>query len=199
MSVQILREQLLWYSLASIMAAISRVPPIMQGGTCVLVGDTPSRVAEAAKYAKKLIGCEIMESTPYYRSEGHVQVPAAFMSLLQCQLNSSGMIVMSALHVRACLGERCLIMVERPEHRVTAMQKKFNNQTLAKRCMSTVQLLIDIESLAHADYMTGTLNSGIPYLIEVDFWLSRLLLNLTVCHRCLPGPSINPDTGSLST
>ena len=33
--------------------------------------------------------------------------------------------------------------------------------------MSTVQLLIDIENLAHADYMTGTLNSGIPYLIEV--------------------------------
>jgi hypothetical protein len=44
---------------------------------------------------------------------------------------------------------------------------EFNNQTLDKRCMSTVQLLIDIESLSHTDYMTGTLNSGIPYLIEV--------------------------------
>ena len=44
---------------------------------------------------------------------------------------------------------------------------EFNNQTLDKRCMSTVQLLLDIETLAHADYMTGTLNSGIPYLIEV--------------------------------
>lgn len=43
---------------------------------------------------------------------------------------------------------------------------EFNNQTLDKRCMSTVQLLIDIESLSHTDYMTGTLNSGIPYLIE---------------------------------
>lgn len=46
-------------------------------------------------------------------------------------------------------------------------QVEFNNQTLDKRCMSTVQLLLDIETLAHADYMTGTLNSGIPYLIEV--------------------------------
>ena len=47
------------------------------------------------------------------------------------------------------------------------MQKDFNDQALEKRCMSTVQLLIDIENLAHADYMTGTLNSGIPYLVEV--------------------------------
>ncbi len=47
------------------------------------------------------------------------------------------------------------------------MQKDYNEQSLDKRCMSTVQLLIDIENLAHADYMTGTLNSGIPYLIEV--------------------------------
>ncbi len=47
------------------------------------------------------------------------------------------------------------------------MQKDFNDQGLEKRCMSTVQLLIDMESLAHADYMVGTLNSGIPYLIEV--------------------------------
>ena len=46
----------------------------IQGGTCVLVGDTPSRVAEAAKYAKELIGCDIMESQPYFSQEGHVQV-----------------------------------------------------------------------------------------------------------------------------
>lgn len=49
----------------------------------------------------------------------------------------------------------------------SALQKDFNDQALEKRCMSTVQLLIDIENLAHADYMTGTLNSGIPYLGEV--------------------------------
>ena len=48
-----------------------------------------------------------------------------------------------------------------------AMQKNFNSQPLDSRCMSTVQLLIEIEMLAHADYMTGTLNSGIPYLVEV--------------------------------
>ena len=53
------------------------------------------------------------------------------------------------------------------KHASLAAQVEFNNQTLDKRCMSTVQLLIDIESLSHTDYMTGTLNSGIPYLIEV--------------------------------
>jgi hypothetical protein len=59
------------------------------------------------------------------------------------------------------------------------VQMEFNNQTLDKRCMSTVQLLIDIEMLAHADYMTGTLNSGIPYLIEVTAVLLK-------CSSCLP-------------
>ena len=49
-----------------------------------------------------------------------------------------------------------------------AMQKNFNNQPLESRCMSTVQLLTEIEMLAHADYVTGTLNSGIPYLVEVQ-------------------------------
>ncbi|EIE21427.1 hypothetical protein COCSUDRAFT_56647 [Coccomyxa subellipsoidea C-169] len=92
--------------------------PDVKGGTCVLVGDDVKKVAEAADYAKKLIGCKIMQNKPYYRTAGHVQV-------------------------------------------------EFNNQTLDKRCMSTVQLLLDIETLAHTDYMTGTLNSGIPYLIEV--------------------------------
>jgi len=38
------------------------------------VGDTPSRVAEAANHAKKLIGCKILDSTPYYRADGHLQV-----------------------------------------------------------------------------------------------------------------------------
>ena len=46
----------------------------MQGGTCILAGDTPSRVAEAAQYAQKLIGCKVMKSAPYYRQDGHVQV-----------------------------------------------------------------------------------------------------------------------------
>lgn len=47
-----------------------------QGGTCVLVGDDVKKVAEAATFAKKLIGCTILENTPYYRSSGHVQVRA---------------------------------------------------------------------------------------------------------------------------
>lgn len=57
------------------------------------------------------------------------------------------------------------------------MQKDYNEQSLDKRCMSTVQLLIDIENLAHADYMTGTLNSGIPYLIEVHAWPTHIPLS----------------------
>ena len=55
---------------------INTVTGIMQGGTCVLVGDDAKKVAEAAAFAKKLIGCTILENNPYYRSSGHVQVHA---------------------------------------------------------------------------------------------------------------------------
>ena len=61
----------------------------------MLVGDDVKKVAEAATFAKKLIGCTILENTPYYRSSGHVQVrtrwppahiieqhPAGFTTLL---------------------------------------------------------------------------------------------------------------------
>ena len=65
-----------------------------------------------------------------------------------------------------------------------AMQKNFNNQPLKSRCMSTVQLLIEIEMLAHADYMMGTLNSGIPYLVEVERHIEpSLALILLSCWR----------------
>lgn len=41
------------------------------------------KVAEAADFAKKLIGCKIMQNKPYYRTAGHVQVcltlPAPYM------------------------------------------------------------------------------------------------------------------------
>ncbi len=32
--------------------------------------------------------------------------------------------------------------------------------------MATLQLLVDIEVLAHTDYLVGSLNSGLPHLIE---------------------------------
>jgi len=32
--------------------------------------------------------------------------------------------------------------------------------------MATLQLLVDIEVLAHTDYLIGSLNSGLPHLIE---------------------------------
>lgn len=65
------------------------------------------------------------------------------------------------------------------------MQVEFNNQTLDKRCMSTVQLLLDIETLAHTDYMTGTLNSGIPYLIEVRTFAFEFKFT---CENCCAVP-----------
>ena len=74
-----------------------------------------------------------------------------------------------------------------------AMQKTFNTQPLDRRCMSTVQLLTEIEMLAHTDYMTGTLNSGIPYLIEVQCRLQPLLApSLLSCWRlyCCSYPSV---------
>lgn len=51
----------------------------------MLVGDDAKKVAEAASYAKKLIGCTILENNPYYRSSGHVQVRALtiFLGLMQ--------------------------------------------------------------------------------------------------------------------
>lgn len=39
----------------------------------MLVGDDVKKVTEAAEHAKSLIGCEIMQNEPYYRSSGHVQ------------------------------------------------------------------------------------------------------------------------------
>ena len=57
----------------------------MQGGTCILVGDTPSRVAQAAKFAEKHLGCKVMQSAPYYRTDGHLQVyPPVSMRSLGC-------------------------------------------------------------------------------------------------------------------
>lgn len=50
----------------------------------MLVGDDVKKVAEAADYAKKLIGCKIMQNKPYYRTAGHVQVRLAPVLALQC-------------------------------------------------------------------------------------------------------------------
>ena len=77
------------------------------------------------------------------------------------------------------------------------MQKDFNEQALEKRCMSTVQLLIDIENLAHADYMTGSLNSGIPYLVEVCqpnscIQLHIFLLMTIRSPTCCPAQAAGP-------
>lgn len=33
--------------------------------------------------------------------------------------------------------------------------------------MATLQLLVDIEVLAHTDYLVGSMNSGVPHLVEV--------------------------------
>jgi len=55
-----------------------------QGGTCVLVGDDVKKVAEAAEFAKKLIGCKIMQNKPYYRTAGHVQVWQEFPFIAPC-------------------------------------------------------------------------------------------------------------------
>lgn len=156
------------------------------------------KVAEAADYAKKLIGCKIMQNKPYYRTAGHVQVRLASGTALQdgmlsrsagfllwlARMNTEGMEFPTACLPASCQGgchsDFFILRRTENEHRPVKevivagcaetgvlSQVEFNNQTLDKRCMSTVQLLLDIETLAHADYMTGTLNSGIPYLIEV--------------------------------
>jgi hypothetical protein len=51
----------------------------------VLVGDDVKKVSEAAGFAKKLIGCDIMKNAPYYRTSGHVQAsPQACMLTTWC-------------------------------------------------------------------------------------------------------------------
>ncbi|KAK9826199.1 hypothetical protein WJX81_006831 [Elliptochloris bilobata] len=46
------------------------------------------------------------------------------------------------------------------------VQDHFNRQTIDTKCTSTVQLLMDIELLAHADYFVGSWNSGMAVLVD---------------------------------
>ena len=43
---------------------------LLQGGTCVMMGDDHSRIAAASKLAAKQIGCKVFKGSPYYRKEG---------------------------------------------------------------------------------------------------------------------------------
>lgn len=71
----------------------------LQGGTCVLVGDDVKKVAEAGEFAKKLIGCKIMQNKPYYRTAGHVQVCKSSLSPPPATLsNHSTLLGIKALH-----------------------------------------------------------------------------------------------------
>ena len=82
----------------------------------MLVGDDVKKVAEAATFAKKLIGCTILENTPYYRSSGHVQVracwPPAHMIIEQhpagvkpCStwINANLLLIKLHRHLASCL------------------------------------------------------------------------------------------------
>lgn len=46
-------------------------------------------------------------------------------------------------------------------------QVKFNNLPLQQRCQGTIDLIVDIEVLAHTDYFIGSYTSGLPQLIEL--------------------------------
>lgn len=62
----------------------------------------------------------------------------------------------------------CRIYIPHPYHpKGGHSQEKFNDQPLPQRCTQTIQLLADMEILAHADYMVGSYNSGIPGLVEI--------------------------------
>ncbi|KAK9838524.1 hypothetical protein WJX81_005090 [Elliptochloris bilobata] len=45
-------------------------------------------------------------------------------------------------------------------------QQEFNVASVRSRCAATHHLVADIELLAHTDYFVGTLNSGLPHLID---------------------------------
>ena len=46
------------------------------------------------------------------------------------------------------------------------LQDLFNQQSFEDRCSGTVQLLIDMELLAHTDYFVGSYNSRWPRVVQ---------------------------------
>lgn len=46
------------------------------------------------------------------------------------------------------------------------LQDHFNQQSFEDRCSGTVQVLIDMELLAHADYFVGSYNSRWPRVVQ---------------------------------
>ncbi len=49
-------------------------------------------------------------------------------------------------------------------------QNAFNNLPQKVRCRATLQLLVDIEVLAHTDFFVGSWTSGLPGLIDMLRW-----------------------------
>jgi hypothetical protein len=49
-------------------------------------------------------------------------------------------------------------------------QSTFNSLPQKVRCRATLQLLLDIEVMAHADYFIGSWTSGLPGLIDMLRW-----------------------------
>ncbi|EIE21571.1 hypothetical protein COCSUDRAFT_56782 [Coccomyxa subellipsoidea C-169] len=46
-------------------------------------------------------------------------------------------------------------------------QETFNHENFETKCAGTLQFLVDIEFLNHADYFVGTTNSGLPHIVDV--------------------------------
>ncbi len=43
---------------------------MVQGGTCVVIGDEHAKVTEAAKAAERHLKCKAFRSSPFWRKEG---------------------------------------------------------------------------------------------------------------------------------
>ncbi|CAK0784368.1 hypothetical protein CVIRNUC_007572 [Coccomyxa viridis] len=89
----------------------------IKGGTCLILGDDPGLMTEAARAARKALGCTIYRRSPSFRKAGYVQ-------------------------------------------------REFIQAPLKDRCQNTVQLLVDIHLMMHADYFVGSFDSQLPRLIE---------------------------------
>eukprot|EP00884_Botryococcus_braunii_P015095 jgi/Botrbrau1/23587/Bobra.0141s0051.1 len=93
----------------------------------------------------------------------------------------------------------CRIYTPHPYHpKGGHSQGKFNEQVLPQRCAQTVQLIADMEILAHTDYMVGTYNSGIPGLVEILRYALYKKSRLTFADAFLAPPRLGSGHPALS-
>ena len=123
----------------------------------MLIGDDHARIAAASKLASERLGCKVFRGSPYYRKEG-VGLTAGHAMCANLALCGHTP-WLTCTHALAGAGH---------------LQDHFNQQSWEDKCSGTVQLLIDMELLAHTDYFVGSYNSRWPRVVQ---YLRYILYN----------------------